>query len=57
MVFQQNSCELLTIKAIQIQLYSTKGDPLILTGKDVVAGAQTGTGKTQVLPYLCLTPE
>ena len=51
------SAELL--RAINDQGYTNptpiqqKAIPLILTGKDVVAGAQTGTEKQQVLPYLC----
>ena len=51
------SAELL--RAINDQGYTNptpiqqKAIPLILTGKDVVAGAQTGTGKTAGFPYLC----
>ena len=46
------------LKSVADQGYTTptpiqeKAIPLILEGKDVLAGAQTGTGKTASLPYL-----
>ena len=51
------SAELL--RAINDQGYTNptpiqqKAIPLILTGKDVVAGAQRALEKQQALPYLC----
>ena len=59
MSFQSLGLSEALLKAISKKGYTTpspiqeKAIPPILEGKDILASAQTGTGKTAGLPYLC----